>query len=304
MEKINVRIELNDQQKAARAQLIDRVLHDQRVKAFQSAHGLSDAFISTYAQRFADWSAELALCDGCPGLQACRQKQTGYVLDLEMDGYLQSVLKPCAFQAKVDELTAHAKSYLVRDGGQELLLADMSTLLNASFETDYAAALGPIMAWLDEPSNRGYYLVGPSGVGKTYLAAAVLNRFAKQGVSVALVHVPTLAMTLKQSFDAPDHIESLLATIKRAKFVVFDDMGAESSSGWFRDEVLLPLLNYRMEHQKKTWFTSNLTLDGLRAHFRFNTKGDDEALKANRLMERIEGLSSPLYVGGKNRRNP
>ena len=304
MQKINVRFDLDDQQKAARAQLIDQVLRDPRVQAFQKAHQLSDAMISAHAQRFADWSSELALCVGCPGLHACRQKQTGFVLDLEMDGYLQSVLKPCAYQAAIDALTAHAKAYLVRDGGQELLLADTTTLLNAPFDNDYVSALAPITAWLENPSAKGFYLVGPSGVGKTYLAAAVLNRFAKRGESVALVHVPSLAMTLKQSFDAPDHIESLLATIKRAKFTVFDDMGAESSSGWFRDEVLLPLLNYRMEHQKKTWFTSNLTLDGLRAHYRFNTKGDDEALKANRLMERIEGLSTSLYVGGKNRRNP
>lgn len=304
MEKIDVRFELNDKQKAIRAKLIEQVLNDPRIKVFQSIHQLSDAMISAHAQRFADWSAELALCDGCPGLHACRQKQTGYILDLEWDGYLQSVLKPCAYQAKVDALTAHSKAYLVRDGGHELLLADMATLLNAPFDADYATALAPMTAWLEKPSQRGFYLVGPSGVGKTYLAAAVLNRFAKQGESVALVHVPTLAITLKQSFDAPEHMESLLATIKRAKFVVFDDLGAESSSGWFRDEVLLPLLNYRMEHQKKTWFTSNLPLDGLRAHFRYNTKGDDEALKANRLMERIEGLSSPLYVGGRNRRNP
>ncbi len=304
MEKINIRFDLTEQQKASRAQLIDLVLKDPRVQAFQKNHHLSDAFISAHAQRFADWSTELTLCVGCPGLHACRQKQTGFVLDLDMDGYLQPVLKPCAYQAQLDQQTAHAKAYLMRDGGQEFLLAEMSQLLNAPFEPDYASALAPLTAWLENPTFRGFFLYGPSGVGKTYLAAAVLNHFAKRGETVALVHVPTLAITLKQSFDAPDHIESMLATIKRAKVVVFDDLGAESPSGWFRDEILLPLLNYRMDHQKKTWFTSNLTMEGCRSHFRYNLKGDDEALKANRLMERIEALSDPLLVRGKNRRNP
>ena len=303
MEKINFSFELNDQQKAARAALIKSVLKDQKVIAFMKHHNVDEAFVSRHVQRFADWSEEKSRCDNCPGLHACRQKETGYFLDLELDGFLQTIYRPCDYQNQELALSAHEKQYLIKDGGKDLLYADLSSILNADFDPAYAESVAKIVQWIEMPTEKGYYLYGASGVGKTYLASAVLNAYAKKGLNVGLVHVPSLAIKVKQSFDTPDVIDYTMAMIKKARFVVFDDIGAESLSGWFRDEILLPLLNYRMENHKSTWFTSNLKIDGLRNHFRYNLKGDDEALKANRLMERIESLSTPLLVGGKNRRN-
>ena len=57
-----------------------------------------------------------------------------------------------------------------------------------------------------------------------------------------------------------------------------------------------------MERCKLTLFTSNHALTELSNHFRYNQKGDDEALKSKRLIERIERLSEPLLIAGSNRR--
>ncbi|MEI7667764.1 MAG: ATP-binding protein [Erysipelotrichaceae bacterium] len=302
MEKVSITFELNEQQKSQRRALIVEVLRDSRIKALLLANHMSENIVSDKVQFFADYLATLDLCKGCTGLEMCRQNETGYVLDIEFNPLLQNVLKPCAFYIEDLLAKAHSHQYLLRDGGDALLLADVSALLLTKYDNTYPICVKTMLTWLDHPSPKGFYLCGPGGVGKTYLAAAVCNYFAKKGFTVALVHIPSLSLNLKANMHDDDYVDDMMSKMKRAKFLVLDDIGAESLSSWFRDEILLPLLNYRMEHAKMTWFTSNLKLDDLKEHLRFNQKGQDDELKANRLMERIKSLSAPLIVSGHNRR--
>jgi len=302
MEKVTVSFELTEQQKSQRRALTLEVLKDLRIKSLLQANHMDESIVHDKVQFFADYLATLDLCKGCKGLEMCRQNETGYVLDIEFNPLLQNVLKPCAYYIEDLMAKAHSHKYLLRDGGDALLLADVSALLLGKYESAYPVCVKTMLTWLDHPTSKGFYLCGPSGVGKTYLAAAVCNHFAKQGQTVALVHVPNLSLNLKANMHDDDFVDDMMGKMKRAKLLVLDDLGAESLSSWFRDEILLPLLNYRMEHAKMTWFTSNLKLDDLKEHLRFNQKGQDDELKATRLMERIKSLSVPLIVAGHNRR--
>ena len=93
-----------------------------------------------------------------------------------------------------------------------------------------------------------------------------------------------------------------ITDIRLADFVVMDDIGAESCSAWVRDEVLMPILNWRMEHHKLTWFTSNEDQKSLHDHFALSSGNREEEMKAVRLMERISTLAEYVYLSGKNRR--
>ena len=85
---------------------------------------------------------------------------------------------------------------------------------------------------------------------------------------------------------------------------MLDDIGAEMNSAWFRDEVLMVILQHRMLQESPTFFTSNFTIDQLEAHFAHSNKGDQELLKAKRLIERIRFLAKEYFVDGQNHRNP
>ena len=151
--------------------------------------------------------------------------------------------------------------------------------------------------------HKGLYLAGPFGVGKTYMMGALANELSENGIETTLVNVPTYSAEIKQAI-ATNTVEAKLVSLKNTPILVLDDIGAEMNSSWFRDEVLMVILQHRMLQELPTFFTSNFTIDELEAHFAHSNKGDQELLKAKRLIERIRFLAKEYFVDGQNHRNP
>ena len=82
---------------------------------------------------------------------------------------------------------------------------------------------------------------------------------------------------------------------------MIDDIGAENVSAWGRDEILGTLLQYRMNENLPTFFTSNLNIDELESHLAV-TKDNNDKVKARRIIERIKYLTYDIEIIGKNRR--
>ena len=86
---------------------------------------------------------------------------------------------------------------------------------------------------------------------------------------------------------------------------MLDDIGADSLSSWIRDDVLGVILQYRMQEELPTFFSSNLSFEQLENEYlAINNRGEAEPLKALRIMERIKFLADEYHIVGKNRRNP
>ena len=83
---------------------------------------------------------------------------------------------------------------------------------------------------------------------------------------------------------------------------MFDDIGAESVSSWARDEVIGPILQHRMLQKLPTFFTSNFNLSQLEQHLAYSQRGEEEKVKAARIIERIRYLAEPVFIDGENKR--
>lgn len=151
--------------------------------------------------------------------------------------------------------------------------------------------------------HKGLYLSGSFGVGKTYLLGAIANKLAEKGVKVTLVHMPSFAVEIKNSIGKNTTMEKVDA-LKKAPVLMMDDIGADQLSSWFRDDVLGVILQYRMQEELPTFFSSNIALDDLEEFYLTqNTRGELEPLKAKRIMERIKFLVDEVVINGENRRN-
>lgn len=178
-------------------------------------------------------------------------------------------------------------------------------LANVDATPERENALNEVAMFLAEfkknTNIKGLYLTGDFGVGKTYILAGVANAIARQGSRVVFLHVPSFIASLGSHFQ-DNSLNDEIDRIASAPVLIFDDIGAETLSEWSRDDVLGVILQKRMDNVLPTFFSSNITMDGLNEHFA-ETRNSVDEVKARRLMERVRFLSKEVFVGGKNRRN-
>ncbi|MDN6195772.1 MAG: primosomal protein DnaI [Atopostipes suicloacalis] len=159
--------------------------------------------------------------------------------------------------------------------------------------------------YIQEPDRfqKGLYLHGAFGVGKTYLLGAIAHELSTFGYPSTLVHYPTFATEMRSSV-GDQTTGSKLEAYKNAPILMLDDIGAEYPTSWIRDDVLGVILQYRMQNELATFFSSNFNMKELENdHLRYNQNGDDELLKAKRILERVRFLTDEIGMTGTNRRN-
>ena len=148
-------------------------------------------------------------------------------------------------------------------------------------------------------TTKGLYLSGNFGSGKSYIVSACLNELVKDGHTAAMIYYPEFLRSLKSSFSTD--FDEQYDYARKSDLLLLDDIGAENITPWSRDEILGPILQYRMENNLPTFFTSNLTMDELEIHLS-EGKNSVDKVKAKRIIERIKYLSTELKLISKNQR--
>ncbi|PCS01418.1 primosomal protein DnaI [Lactococcus fujiensis JCM 16395] len=155
-----------------------------------------------------------------------------------------------------------------------------------------------INAFIKSPkTEKGLYIYGDFGVGKSYMMAAMANELARHEISTTMIHYPTFVSGLDF-----DNAKMWVNEIKKADVLIIDDIGAELNNSWLRDSILQVILQHRMQNSDPTFFTSNLTMDELEKHLA-ETKKVEEIWPAKRVMERVKFLSREIRLEGVNRRH-
>jgi primosomal protein DnaI len=274
-------------------------IKDLEFKNFVSKLNLSEEILMKYTSQLQTSFEEYKNCMNCKSIHECKNPVKGYA-------YLPRIEKntikfgyvPCTFQKKVLKETKHYKNMYFIDVPNEIKNASMSNVYTNDknrFST---------IEWLSKfiknyPSEKGLYLSGSFGSGKTYLVAATFNELAKKNVKSAIIYWPEFLRSLKGSFNLD--FNEKMEYIKRVEMLLIDDLGAENTTAWGRDEILGPILQHRMQSKLPTFFTSNLTIKELEQHFSV-TKDNVDVVKAKRIIERIEQLTDPIELLSKNLR--
>lgn len=277
-----------------------KALKDKEFNDLVSKIPLVDEALMKYTTSLQASVNELKNCKTCSHLLECKNEVKGFIYTPEADGKrLIFSYHACPYQKKAIKANKYQENMFYFDVPIAIKEAKMANI----FTNDKKRK--EIIKWLKnfinnhQIINKGLYLHGNFGSGKTYLIAAMFNELAKRGERGAIIYWSELLRDLKASFN--DDFAEKYNYIKKIPFLLIDDLGAENNTSWSRDEILGPLLQYRMEAKLNTFFTSNLGLEELENHFsKENYK--TEKLKSRRIIERIKQLTDILELVSKNNR--
>ncbi len=111
--------------------------------------------------------------------------------------------------------------------------------------------------------EAGLLFVGPPGIGKTHLAAAVLAELVRRySVHGLFIDFTALLHQIRSTFDASseESKRQILDPVIDAEVLVFDELGAQKPTDWVR-ETLYFILNTRYTRRLPTIFTTNFPLE-------------------------------------------
>lgn len=140
--------------------------------------------------------------------------------------------------------------------------------------------------------EKGLWIEGPFGVGKTHLACAIALEFFNRGKSVRFVKAADLVDMMSQFSDNLEAIDA----IKAPHLLVIDDMGMTEVRDW-SDVRLRRAIDARWDAMKPTIITSNFSRRQLAERM-----GDTDEDNAEAVVSRLFGMTARVELDGKDRR--
>lgn len=149
--------------------------------------------------------------------------------------------------------------------------------------------------------EKGLFLNGPPGIGKTHIAVAVLKHVIRRtGARGLFYDTRELLRLIRETYNPVTRAAEMgiLRPVVEAELLVLDDLGAEKTSEWVEETMNL-IVNARYNDQRPTIFTSNY--EDLP-----DEEGDPQSLKARvgfRIHSRLHEMCEFLEYDGADYRH-
>lgn len=230
------------------------------------------------------------ICSTCTSLDNCESPFDGHTPKFEyVDGRFITSTKQCKYFNTFDEVNKKISAYLydTLDGKyasitkQDLDISDEDRnnfLLNAK---KYA-------------ESTSCYIYGEPSIGKTYIAYVLANSYVNkyENKKIVFAKVSTLMRHLKEHIPNQS-LSAFIDKIKKADFVVFDDIGSKKLTDW-EGQQMLELLEL-FGDTSHLIFTSNYSLAQLESRICTNK------VQATKIIDKIKKIVEEVEIKGQRR---
>lgn len=280
-------------------QVTQLILADPAIVSFINEHGLTQSEIKRSLPKFNQFINERRkFQDGSETYIA-----KGYEPILTMnEGYADvTYLETRALKEAQQQQAIENRINLVSLPKSYKTIAFDDVLLDDTKRLEVYDSLVDFITQYPNPEQKGLYLYGDMGIGKSFFMAALAHELSEKKQAITtILHYPSFTIDIKNAIKT-DSVKDEIDAVKTSDVLILDDIGAEQTSAWVRDEVLQVILQYRMQENLPTFFTSNYSFADLERKLASSRNGD-ETWQAKRVMERIKFLSKEIHLQGENRR--
>lgn len=160
----------------------------------------------------------------------------------------------CWLQARAGKLKARA---VIPRRYAECSFANFTAYPNEGLERALRRSQG--FASRFPAPQKGLLLEGPSGIGKTHLAVAILHECAEKGIGGLYCDAQALLNDIRASYgtEARTGANEIIRRATTTDLLVLDDLGAERLTDWGKDTIHR-IVNSRYREDRATICTTSL----------------------------------------------
>ncbi len=269
--------------------LVEDLLKNKEIKEFVQKHKLTEDDILKAYRVFSLKKECDDYCSLCKKNGECLNPNQYCKCVLEFNNRPNSKFVSCQYEPKDNLVTyffEQNKGELYKNKERAMIIKEL-----ISFNQKY----------LNNEHPKGIYIYGGYGQGKSFILYSFAKELSENGKKVIYAYYPDLTRQIKSSIGS-NQLETMIEELKKVDILMLDDLGGENNTAYLRDEVLGPILQYRMNEDLPVFATSNYNLEELLKHFA-DTNNENDRLKAGRIIQRLRNLMTPYELKDKDYRN-
>ena len=270
--------------KVSLKEAVASLLSDPLVRKKMDELGLDASALQKNLPLFLAYQESVHVCENCKGMDKCVANPPCLTMNLTVDedGFVGRTFGPCKLK-EAEEQTR--RSYLYHDFDDGLLGLTVFSYGRSKRINEYAKKITNALLSEKTKSPCWVYFTG-SCADKNSIVISVCNVLASKGKKIAFLDTNRRFDEFKGiSINSKPKFEKTMNEIALCDIVVLDDFGNEYKSDYVRDQILMPLLNYRAKKDLCTIFISDFSLEEIKDLYD-NSRAS--AVIAKRLVSLIE----------------
>lgn len=243
-----------------RKELFEEIENDEDFHNFLLSNGLNDELIFKNVGSLIELKREKDTCKNCKGIKDCKLEQKYLNKNLIFDG--EMIDFSIGYCQKYGRYLNFKNRVLIDDLNVDYFDKGLKSIKNSAVRQDFLKTYANLLSNKSLKNNL-FYLKSKPRSGVTYITNVLFTSYLmKHNVYGIYANSANRIKELNDLyFNNKELFEATMKLYKDVDFLVLNKISFAYINDFIRDNIILPILEYRNSKNKITFVTSELTID-------------------------------------------